>query len=102
MSYHWPGNARELENVVERAVVLTRETVIGEEDLPGNIGGNGGASSRTITVSVGTPLEEVERSLIFETLKHTKGDKRLAAQLLGIATRTIYRRLESERKAHEE
>ena len=101
MAYHWPGNARELENVVERAVVLTRDTVIGEDDLPGNIGGSGGASSRTITVSVGTPLEEVERSLIFETLKHTKGDKRLAAQLLGIATRTIYRRLESERKSQD-
>ena len=48
-------------------------------------------------MAVGTPLDEVERRLIFETLKRTKGDKRLAAQLLGIATRTIYRRLESFR-----
>jgi two-component system response regulator HydG len=95
-AYHWPGNVRELENVVERAVVLTKNQSIGEEDLPRDLFaalevGDG----RTISVAVGTPLEEVERRLIHETLKRTKGDKRLAAQLLGIATRTIYRRLES-------
>ncbi|MFY0542243.1 helix-turn-helix domain-containing protein [Nannocystis pusilla] len=50
---------------------------------------------RQITFSVGTPLEEVERRMITETLKFTRGDKRLAADLLGIATRTIYRKLES-------
>ena len=98
MAHDWPGNVRELENVVERAVVLTRDNAISEDDLPGDIGGGEGHSSRTITVSVGTPLEEVERLLIFETLKHTQGDKKVASQLLGIATRTIYRRLESERK----
>ncbi|MCA9634134.1 MAG: helix-turn-helix domain-containing protein, partial [Myxococcales bacterium] len=42
---------------------------------------------------IGTPLEEVEQRLIRATLKHTSGDKRLAAQLLGISTRTIYRKL---------
>ena len=98
MAHHWPGNVRELENVIERAVVLTRGQAISEDDLPRSIIGAEGAGARTITVAVGTPLEQVERLLIFETLKHTKGDKRLAAQLLGIATRTIYRRLESERR----
>jgi two-component system response regulator HydG len=97
-AYHWPGNVRELENVIERAVVLTKNQSIDEDDLPRDLhdafsldGGDG----RSISVAVGTPLEEVERRLIHETLKRTKGDKRLAAQLLGIATRTIYRRLES-------
>jgi two-component system response regulator HydG len=42
---------------------------------------------------MGTPLEEIERRVIHATLAHTNGDKRLAAQLLGIATRTIYRKL---------
>jgi two-component system response regulator HydG len=42
---------------------------------------------------MGTPLEEVERRLIRETLAYTNGDKSLAAQLLGISTRTIYRKL---------
>ena len=49
-----------------------------------------------ISFPTGTPLEEIERRAIHETLKHAKGDKRLAAQLLGIATRTIYRKLEAE------
>ncbi len=101
-NHHWPGNVRELENVVERAVVLTKGQVITEEDLPANLSGDGqGPGARAISVSIGTPLEEVERRLIFETLKYTRGDKRVAAQLLGIATRTIYRRLESARSEEE-
>ena len=50
-----------------------------------------------VVIPVGTRLEEVERVLIRETLKETGGDKSLAAQLLGIAARTIYRRLEADR-----
>ena len=98
VDHGWPGNVRELENVAERAVVLTKGQVIDVEDLPDTLtGGGDGPGARAISVSIGTPLEEVERRLIFETLKYTKGDKRVASQLLGIATRTIYRRLESER-----
>jgi two-component system response regulator HydG len=95
-SYRFPGNVRELENIVERAVVLTKEQVIDEADLPADLLGRSG-DGKTISVAIGTPLEEVENRLIFETLRHANGDKRLAAQLLGIATRTIYRRLESTR-----
>jgi two-component system response regulator HydG len=47
-----------------------------------------------MTFPIGTPLDEIEMRVIRETLRHTRGDKRLAAKLLGIATRTIYRRLE--------
>ena len=50
-------------------------------------------SPSTLTFSVGTPLDEVERRLIRETLRFARGDKSLAAQLLGISTRTIYRKL---------
>ncbi|HEY3358060.1 MAG TPA: sigma-54 dependent transcriptional regulator [Polyangia bacterium] len=98
-SYEWPGNVRELENAIERAVVLTRASVIGEDDLPREVrqSDRGGGDSRTLSIPIGTPLEEIERRVIHETLRHTKGDKRLCAQLLGIATRTIYRKLESER-----
>jgi two-component system response regulator HydG len=46
-----------------------------------------------LTFPIGTPLDEVEHRLIRETLKYTSGDKALAAQLLGISTRTIYRKL---------
>ncbi len=93
--YGWPGNVRELENAVERAVVLCRSTKISVEDLPPELRDPGAAHGRQITFSVGTPLEEIERRMILETLKFSGGDKRLAADLLGIATRTIYRKLES-------
>jgi two-component system response regulator HydG len=96
---------RELENVVERAVVLVRGDAIGPDDIAIPMGrefarGEGaghaaGASltGRSIAVPLGTTMETVERRVIEETLRHTGGDKRLAAQILGIAPRTVYRKL---------
>ncbi|HKA92099.1 MAG TPA: sigma-54 dependent transcriptional regulator [Haliangiales bacterium] len=96
--YSWPGNVRELENAIERAVVLSRSPHIGEDDLPREVRTQAAfePGARVLSFPVGTPLDQVERLLIHETLRHTRGDKRLAAQLLGIATRTIYRKLESD------
>jgi two-component system response regulator HydG len=91
--YHWPGNVRELENVIERAVVLCRGDTLNIDDLPEAIVQASAPPPSALTVAIGTPLEEVEGRLIRETLRHTKGDKSLAAQLLGISTRTIYRKL---------
>jgi two-component system response regulator HydG len=91
--YSWPGNVRELENVIERAVVLCRGDRITVDDLPDVVRQGETVEPSTITFSVGTPLDEVERRLIRETLRHAKGDKSVAAQLLGISTRTIYRKL---------
>ena len=96
--YAWPGNVRELENTIERAVVLARSTALDLGDLPKQIVDNDKARSE-IVVTIGTPLEEIERTVIRETLRATQGDKRLTAQLLGIATRTIYRKLAEERGA---
>ncbi len=93
-SYHWPGNVRELENVVERAVVLTRDQVIRPADLPTRVS-QGERFEGQVTFSIGTPLSDMEFRMIKETLRYTKGDKKLAARLLGIAPRTIYRKLES-------
>ncbi len=93
MDYPWPGNVRELENVIERAVVLCRGDRLTEADLPDPVQKGEGAEPGTLTFSVGTPLDEVERRLIRETLRHARGDKSVAAQLLGISTRTIYRKL---------
>jgi two-component system response regulator HydG len=99
LRYDWPGNVRELENTIERAVVLSRGAAVEIEDLPAEVrSGTGGATDgKSLTFAVGTPLEEIERRVIHATLGHVGGDKRLCAQLLGIATRTIYRRLEEER-----
>jgi two-component system response regulator HydG len=96
-SYGWPGNVRELENAVERAVVMTRGEVIDVTDLPPEVREGPTYDGRVISFPIGTPLEEIERRVILETLRRAEGDKRLAAQLLGIATRTVYRKLEAFR-----
>ena len=93
LDYAWPGNVRELENAIERAVVLCRGDALGEADLPEAIVQAAAPAPAALSFSIGTPLDEVEARLIRETLRHTKGDKPLAAQLLGISTRTIYRKL---------
>jgi two-component system, NtrC family, response regulator HydG len=87
----WPGNVRELENAIERAVVLGRGERIGVEDLPAAVREGTGARSR-LWFEVGTPLKVVERRMIEETLRFCNGDKSLAASLMGITSRTIYRR----------
>src|SRR6516164_6060039 len=94
-SYDWPGNVRELENAIERAVVFTNGKQIPLSVLPQNV--SAFAESRhSLTFRIGTPLRELERKAIDITLHHTRGDKNMAARLLGIATRTIYRHLERE------
>ncbi len=93
-SYAWPGNVRELENAVERAVVLCRSSTVELEDLPESVRGGPLGSDRFIVIPIGTPMDEIELKVIHETLRHTKGDKTLAARLLGIAARTIYRKLD--------
>src|SRR5688500_5924309 len=91
--YSWPGNVRELENVIERAAVLCRSDTLRLEDLPDVVAQASAPPPSALSFPIGTTLEEVENRLIRETLKSTNGDKSLAAQLLGISTRTIYRKL---------
>jgi two-component system response regulator HydG len=91
--YAWPGNVRELENVIERAVVLARSDALTEADLPEHMSAAEPTASQ-LNFEVGTPLEEIELRVIRETLRRTRGDKSVAAQLLGISTRTIYRKLD--------
>jgi len=93
MDYSWPGNVRELENVIERAAVLCRSELLGLSDLPDAVASATPRPPSELTFSIGTPLSEVEQRMIRDTLSHTGGDKSLAAQLLGISTRTIYRKL---------
>jgi two-component system response regulator HydG len=95
-NYAWPGNVRELEHAVERAVVLSRGDMIELADLPESVRKGPIGAAHQLVIPIGTPMEEIERRVIDETLRHTKGDKNLAAQLLGIAARTIYRKLERQ------
>jgi two-component system response regulator HydG len=85
---------RELENVIERGVVLARKDQLTEQDLPDVIVHAAPPEPTALTFSIGTTLEEIELRVIRETLRHAKGDKSIAAQLLGISTRTIYRKLD--------
>ncbi len=99
-SHDWPGNVRELQHAVERAVVLCRGEVVEVGDLPeavrSSATGRPAPPSGTLTIAIGTPLEEIERIVIRETLRQTRGDKNLAAQLLRVAPRTIYRKLDRD------
>jgi two-component system response regulator HydG len=94
-SYDWPGNVRELENAIERAVVFTAGKLVPLSVLPQNVS-TFGESRHSLNFKVGTPLRDLEKRAIEITLQHTRGDKNMAARLLGIATRTIYRHLERE------
>jgi two-component system response regulator HydG len=97
-THSWPGNVRELENTIERSVVLCKGDVISVEDLPGSVASAEGEEvarpEEGVFVPFGVPLEEIEKKIIRETLDRTGGDKKIAAHLLGIATRTIYRKLD--------
>ncbi|MEE2755820.1 MAG: sigma-54 dependent transcriptional regulator [Myxococcota bacterium] len=92
--YSWPGNVRELQNTIERAVVLAKSAVLDESDMPATINDEI-RDAEILTIPIGTPLDEIERRVIRETLLFTGGDKKRTAQLLGIATRTIYRKLDN-------
>ncbi|HET7824691.1 MAG TPA: sigma-54 dependent transcriptional regulator [Anaeromyxobacter sp.] len=106
--YPWPGNVRELHHAVERAVILTQGDIIDVGDLPDPVRGGGppaaaaggppgaAAAGSPIVIPAGTPMDEIERMVIRRTLEQTKGDKTLAAQILGIAARTIYRKLDRD------
>jgi len=91
-AYDWPGNVRQLANVVERAVVLSHDDLVDVDDLAEDIA-ESKPTARSVSIPLGTPLEEAERILIQETLNLTGGNKRKAAQILGIAARTIYRKM---------
>jgi two-component system response regulator HydG len=90
--YPWPGNVRELEHAIERAVILARGRLLDVGDFPEPIARTE-PTPRVIPIPIGTPLEEAKQRLIEETLRLAKGNKALAAKLLGIASRTIYRKL---------
>jgi two-component system response regulator HydG len=91
--YAWPGNVRELENAIERAVVLSKEDLVDVDVLPNSVV-TGRQKTDTVNIPVGTTLRDAEMQLIQATLDSTQGDKETAANILGIASRTIYRKMQ--------
>ncbi|HEX3473183.1 MAG TPA: sigma-54 dependent transcriptional regulator [Silvibacterium sp.] len=103
-AYPWPGNVRELENSVERACALSSGPVLHMGDLPTQLQDFHMHAYRTVLPPANepprqqksspvTPLAELERQAILDTLRQLKGDKLTAAKLLGIGKTTLYRKL---------
>ena len=91
--HRWPGNVRELRNVIDHAVIVSKRRTISLDDLPPQYRSPNG-KVEYVTVPVGSSLDEVERELIGRTIELTAGNKTLAARMLGVGVRTLYRRLE--------
>jgi DNA-binding NtrC family response regulator len=92
MAYSWPGNVRELRNCLESLVVLGQGPTIELEEIPEHV--RSGDLGEWVSLPVGTPLGEVEKTMILRTLGRFGGNKSLAAQKLQIGLKTLYRRLE--------
>jgi DNA-binding NtrC family response regulator len=96
LQFHaWPGNVRELRNVIERAVIIcSGEQIERHHFAPYPIDQRERLRKEdTITLPVGTPIEEVERQMIMRTLQKTKNNKTRAAELLGISLKTLHNKL---------
>jgi NtrC-family two-component system response regulator AlgB len=91
MRYRWPGNLRELCNVVERAVVLAADSRIGVADLPDRVAGTRGVPNRLVEVGLRVTLRELEVEHIRRILMETDSIEE-AVQVLGIDRSTLYRK----------
>ena len=96
MSHTWPGNIRELRNVLERASIMCEKELITRASLPGEFGktsAKGPSDLTTIKFPVGTTVDAMERELILQTLNATGNNKTRAADLLGISLKTLHNKL---------
>src|SRR5215211_3465904 len=84
MSYHWPGNVRELKNAVERAVIMSRNTTIGPNDIIPRHLRSGDGMPAPLTIPVGATAAEARRQLVLRTFASTSGDAARTARMLGL------------------
>ncbi len=107
-AYHWPGNIRELENVVERMVIVRNHGTMVLSDVPAQVRTPRPASSKGKTPMPDLPqdgtdlramLEAVEDRMIGEALERTGGNKNRAAELLGLNRTTLVEKLRRKRVA---
>ena len=94
-TYHWPGNVRELKNVIEKMVVLSKNNHISHSDLPDHLR-NYSVGPDIIEISLGTTMKEIEKKVMFETIRYCRGNKSEAAKLLNIGRRTLQRKLSGD------
>ena len=111
MSYEWPGNVRQLEHCIQHMVAVNSGPVLHARDLPTMLlnhmhqptfryarrwhrqSGTARALHRDTFTSPIIPLPELEKRAILEAMRYTKGDRTMAASLLGIGRTTLYRKL---------
>jgi len=96
MSHTWPGNIRELRNVLERSTIMCEKDLITRACLPGEFGKSAAKSPSdlgAIKFPIGTTVDAMERELILQTLSATGNNKTRAAELLGISLKTLHNKL---------
>ncbi len=98
LAYDWPGNVRQLRNVIESMVVVDIDEVLDIDDLPAELAPTNGEAASAAGADglhdlVGKPISQIEAMFIAETLKVTGGNREEAAGMLGIGERTLYRKI---------
>jgi len=99
LAFDWPGNVRQLRNVVESMVVVDFDGVLDLDDLPSELADQQASSAEekppagSLSSLVGKPLSEIERLFIIQTLEQAGGNREAAADMLGIGQRTLYRKI---------
>jgi two-component system response regulator AtoC len=96
MEYDWPGNIRELENVIERAAILCQNNIIEPQDLslPSTAMSIPAASHGDNKIGTAVPLKEIERLHIEGVLRSFRGNKTESAKVLGISLKTLYTKIQ--------
>jgi DNA-binding NtrC family response regulator len=108
MAYDWPGNARELRNCIERAVILCPDGApLDAGHLPRGFGKMQTPAAQAfdasvVTVRVGATVDEAERMLILRTLESTGQNKTRAAEILGVSLKTLHNKLKEYGRGREE
>ena len=90
-AYEWPGNIRELRNLVERMVVLSRGKILDVKDLPAQVREQ--ASGGEVRINADLTVDEMEKQMIVKALEKTGGNRTKAAEKIGMSRRTLHRKL---------
>src|ERR1700719_2725302 len=94
LAHPWPGNVRQLRNVLERALIVCDGRMIRKSDLPDDFRAANTNDGSFIKIPVGSSLEDVEKEMITRTIEFTGGNKTRAAEILGVSAKTLYNKLE--------
>jgi len=93
-SHPWPGNVRQLRNVIERALIIAEGRMIRKGDLPDAFRVANTTAGSFIKMPLGSSLHDVEKEMIIRTIEFTGGNKTRAAEILGVSSKTLYNKLE--------